>query len=112
MGGFSRQGRPGMSRYRMPNMSMPTPQQMLQSPAAPAKPDEVTDLTLSCRGVNRNSVSPSANTDLAFLLQQDLTNNAAVFKAASLTGDLKVDDGNSNTFTFSLTVKVAHPFKL
>jgi type IV pilus assembly protein PilM len=114
MGGYGRPGRYMGNRYgnRMPNPMMPSPMMpMQQAPTAPAKPDEVTELTLSCRGVNRISVSPSANTDLAFLLQQDLTNNP-VFKAATLSGDLKVDDANSNTFTFSLTVKVAHPFKL
>ena len=84
---------------------------LLTPPTAPVNPGEIADIRLLCRGVNRTSVSPTANTELAFLVQQALTNNP-VFKQATLEGELKVDDGNTNTFTFSLMVKLAHPFKL
>jgi len=96
----------GRGGYGRPNPSM-----AITVPTAPANVGEVADISLLCRGVNRNSLSPTANTDLAFLVKQGLTNNPA-FKEATLVGDLKVDEGNTNTFTFSLLVKLAHPFKL
>jgi type IV pilus assembly protein PilM len=80
------------------------------APAA-AVGGEIADISLVCRGVNRNSISPTANTDLAFLVRQGLTNNP-VFKEANLTGELKLAEGNTNTFTFSLMIKLAHPIKL
>lgn len=78
---------------------------------APANASDISDVSLLCRGVNRNNISPTANTDLAFLVQRSLTNNPA-FKQATLVGDLRVDEGNTNTFTFSLMIKLAHPLKL
>ncbi len=98
----SRGGYGSRSARPMANMAPPT---------AAAAAGEVAELSLLCRGINRNGVSPTANTDLAFLVRQGLTNNPA-FKGADLVGDLRVDEGNTNTFTFSLTVKLAHPLKL
>jgi hypothetical protein len=71
----------------------------------------ISEINLSCRGVNRASVSPNANMDLAFQVQHGLTNNPT-FKQATLQGDLTVDAGNTNTFSFSLLVRLTHPLKL
>lgn len=71
----------------------------------------ISEIALMFRGVNRNNVSPTANADLAFQVQHGLTNNPA-FKSAELQGDLVVDGGNTNTFYFSLNVKLTHPLKL
>jgi type IV pilus assembly protein PilM len=112
-GGGSRRsgtGRAG-SRYGNRNVGRPMPAMPMAAPTTAAAVGEVADISLVCRGVNRNSLSPTANTDLAFLVKQGLTNNPA-FKDASLVGDLKVDDGNTNTFTFSLLIRLTHPFKL
>jgi hypothetical protein len=68
-------------------------------------------MTLLCRGVNRNTVAPNANMDLAILVKQNLTNNPA-FKQADVAGDVTVDANNTNTFTFSLTLTLTHPIKL
>jgi hypothetical protein len=78
--------------------------------AAPST-DSITEISLQCRGVNRNSVSENANRDLMYLVQKSMTNNP-VFKKADLSGELTVDPANSNTFTFTLTVNLAHPLKL
>lgn len=87
------------------------PSMALVMPTPGANAGEIADISLLCRGVNRSSLSPTANTDLAFLVKQGLTNNPA-FKEANLVGDLRVDDSNTNTFTFSLMIKLAHPLKL
>jgi len=92
-------------------------------PAAPVAPaatgpavaaggiNDIVDIQLWCRGINRNNVSPTANQDLAYLVRQKATNNPS-FRDASLVGENKVDDSNTNTFTFLMTVRLAHPFKL
>jgi type IV pilus assembly protein PilM len=103
-GGMSRGGRANSRTGARPAPVLPT------SPTGPVA-GQIDDINLTCRGVNRNSVSPTANTELAFLVQQALTNNPT-FKQASLQGELKVDESNTNTFTFTLLVKLAHPFKL
>jgi type IV pilus assembly protein PilM len=71
----------------------------------------ISEINLTCRGVNRSSVSPTANMDLAFQVQHGLTNNPT-FKQATLQDNLTVDQGNTNTFTFMLLVKLSHPLKL
>ena len=71
----------------------------------------ISQLNLSFRGVNRNNVSPTANSDLAYQLQRVMTNNPA-FKSADFQGDLAVDLGNTNTFTFMFLVTLTHPLKL
>jgi type IV pilus assembly protein PilM len=88
------------------------------APVAPAAPtgdvggvNDISEISLVCRGINRGSLSPTANADLAFLVKQGLTNNPA-FRDASLVGDLRVDESNTNMFTFSVTLKLTHPFKL
>jgi hypothetical protein len=114
-GGYGGAGYGGMGGYRRSRYGnyggmRAQPSQTLAAPVQNTT-GEITDISLLCRGVNRNNVSPNANTDLAFLLKQGLTNNPA-FKQADLSGDITVDPANSNNFTFSLTVKLTHPIKL
>jgi type IV pilus assembly protein PilM len=71
----------------------------------------ISQINLSFRGVNRNNVSPNANSDLAYQLQRVMTNNPA-FKSADFQSDLTVDMGNTNTFTFMFLVTLTHPLKL
>jgi hypothetical protein len=81
-------------------------------PAVPAGGiNDIVDIQLFCRGINRNNLSPTANQDLAYMVRQKATNNPS-FREASLIGDLRVDDSNTNTFTFQMQVKLAHPIKL
>ncbi|HUD45795.1 MAG TPA: type IV pilus assembly protein PilM [Candidatus Baltobacteraceae bacterium] len=112
-GGGGRSGRPGYrGRYgnRAGAAARPMPSTTMTTPSGPTV-GEITDINLLCRGINRTTVSPTANTDLAFLVQQGLTNNPA-FKSANLVGNLQVDDSNTNTFTFSLLLKLTQPIKL
>jgi hypothetical protein len=116
-GGGGGGGGDGMSRYRSMGRRYPGMANRYQQPSQVAAPvvatsgDEITDMTLQCRGVNRNLVAPTANMDLAILVKQNLTNNPA-FKQADVSGDVRVDESNTNTFTFSLTLKLTHPIKL
>jgi hypothetical protein len=71
----------------------------------------ISQVNLSFRGVNRNNISPNANSDLAYQVQHVMTNSPA-FKAATFQGDLTVDMGNTNTFTFMFLVTLTHPLKL
>jgi hypothetical protein len=79
-------------------------------PAADA--NDISAVSLTCRAVTRQNVSPSANSDLAYTLQREMT-NSTFFKDAKFEAEtLTVDGSNTNTFTFSLTVTLAKPFKL
>jgi type IV pilus assembly protein PilM len=107
-GGMSRFGRGMGRRYGMMNRYQPA---QVAAPVVAPTGDQISDMTLLCRGVNRNTVAPNANMDLAILVKQNLTNNPA-FKQADVAGDVTVDANNTNTFTFSLTLTLTHPIKL
>ena len=62
-------------------------------------------------GVNRLALSPTANSDLAYAVLQNETNSPYFTDKSALNDDLGPDEG-SNTFHFSLTLQLKHPFKL
>lgn len=74
--------------------------------------DTISNISLTCRLVDRSKVSASANQDMAFAVQGGL-NGSAYFTDAKL-GDmgLEADPSDTNTMTFRLTVGLKHPFKL
>jgi type IV pilus assembly protein PilM len=72
---------------------------------------EISTIFLTCRGVNRSDLSPSANSDLAYAVLQSVTNSTDFFTDRSTLGNNILVE-NSNTFSFSLTVQLKHPFKL
>jgi type IV pilus assembly protein PilM len=88
-----------------------------QRPTAPtpggvvAGASDISVIHLMCRAVSRQSTSPTANSDLAYALRQQMT-NSSFFALASLEGELAVDGSNTNTFTFTLTVTLKKPFPL
>jgi hypothetical protein len=99
-------GRPGMGGGRPP----------LQASAAqlaptPALGNVISTISLLCRGVNRTDLSPSANSDLAYAVLQNVTNSAYFTVRSSLGANIVTDPG-SNTFSFYLTVELKHPFNL
>jgi len=106
----SRMNRAGASQRgaggRQANRPAPTP----GAPVADA--DSISAVSLTCRAVTRQNVSPTANSDLAYLMQREMT-NSTFFKDAKFDAEtLTVDGSNTNTFTFSLTVTLTKPFKL
>jgi hypothetical protein len=88
----------------------------LQAPASPAAPtpaqgNVISSISLLCRGVSRLDLSPSANSDLAYAVLQNVTNSAYFTDKSALGQNISVDPG-SNTFSFYLTVQLKEPFKL
>jgi type IV pilus assembly protein PilM len=96
----------------------------LQNPAAaanvnpgdagtpPATPNQVTTVTLVCRAVNLSAVDPSANSEIAFAVENQLK-NCPIFdpKTTQLAGQTSPEDA-SGTFTFGVTVGLLNPLKL
>jgi hypothetical protein len=113
MGGFGageERGRPRFGRSGMGGG------RSLQAPASPAAPtpaqgNVISSISLLCRGVSRLDLSPSANSDLAYAVLQNVTNSAYFTDKSALGQNISVDPG-SNTFSFYLTVELKHPFKL
>jgi type IV pilus assembly protein PilM len=106
--GSGRMGnRPGGYGFRGSNPSRPPPTALSQVVGA----NEISKIALSMKAVSRQSVSPTANSDLAFVIKQLMT-NCPTFKDAALRNDIIIDSGNTNTFTFTLDVTLMKPFKL
>jgi type IV pilus assembly protein PilM len=79
--------------------------------ASPALGNVISTISLLCRGVNRTALSPSANFNLAYAVLQNLTNSPYFTDKCALGDDIKTDEG-SNTFSFSVTLQLKHPFNL
>ena len=72
---------------------------------------------MTCRGVNLNNFSPTANTELAFTLERELKASTNYFvsgtnETTQLTGKMVDDVNATNTFTFEVTLKLKRPIKL
>jgi type IV pilus assembly protein PilM len=79
---------------------------------APAGGNDITTLSLVCRGINRQALSPSANSDLAYYVLHNVT-NSPYFTTNSAFGPAGLQsDANATTFTFPLVVELRQPFKL
>jgi type IV pilus assembly protein PilM len=98
---------PNFGRTRSPNRGA------VQSPAATLEqPDQAGAITLVCRAVSLSSVDPSANSDIAYALQNEL--QASPYfdpKTTQLSGEIKADDA-SGTFTFGISVVLKKPLNL
>jgi type IV pilus assembly protein PilM len=82
------------------------------NPAANGAPDRNRSITLICRAVNLTSIDPSANSEIAYAVENQLK-SCPVFdpKATQLSGQIMPDDSNG-TFTFGITVALQNPLKL
>lgn len=79
-----------------------------QSAVVPAE----NTIKLLCRAVSLSSISPSANTDIAFAFENELRNSALFDpKETQLAGQIDADEA-SGTFTFGVTVVLKKPLKL
>ncbi len=68
-------------------------------------------IAITCRAVNLVNVSPSANTDVAFALENELKASALFDpKETKLSPKIDADDA-SGTFTFGVTVVLKNPLK-
>ena len=81
---------------------------------AAASTNEISVITIKCRGLNLKKFSPTANDDLAFAVQNALLHSPLVdTNETKLSGPIEqVDETNSVTFSFGLTLKLKHPMKL
>jgi len=88
-------------------------------PAAPAagangtvQPAEGSVISLVCRSVDLTAVDPSANSEIAYAVENQLKSSTNYFKpeGTALTGQITPDA--NGTFTFGVTVTLLNPLKL
>jgi type IV pilus assembly protein PilM len=83
-----------------------------QDPNAPADQSGSSTnnvITLFCRAVNLTSLDPSANSEIAYAVENEIKNSPLVDpKATQLTGQITPDDSNG-TFTFTVNVMMLNP---
>jgi len=79
--------------------------------AAPGAENEINTINIICRGINLEKISPTADKDLAYALEEEIK-KSPVFTDGTALGDMKVDPVSPLTFTFNLTLKLKRPFKL
>ena len=74
--------------------------------------NEISAITLTCRGVSLTAVSASANTDIAFTLLNEIKASPLFDPAETqFLGNISGDEP-PGTFTFGVTVKLKQPLKL
>lgn len=92
------------------------PDASAETPAAPSKPNtnEISTVNLTCRAIDWQRLSPTANTEIMQALQQALRSNPLFLSGTNgtvLTGNMQPDQ-NTNTFRFEVKLKLATPIKL
>jgi type IV pilus assembly protein PilM len=71
-----------------------------------------TPIMLLCRAVNLSNVDPSANSEIAYAVENQLKNSPLFDpKTTQLVGNITPDDSNG-TFTFGVTISLINPLKL
>jgi type IV pilus assembly protein PilM len=128
-GGGGGGGSDPMSRYRMQMMmfqrmmhgagggmpamggmaAMPTPRASTAK-VPTGSSNVISQIKVLVRGVDRSKIAPNANANLAYALQQALT-NSPVFGGPITLGDMR-SDIEPNTFSFDMTIPLKNPFKL
>jgi type IV pilus assembly protein PilM len=96
-------------RYRE-TFAPPPPTQTGETPAG----NEIAMIRIVCRGINLDRVSPTANKEMAYTLEEEIK-KSKIFAEGTTLGDIKIDAAtplSALTFTFDLTVKLKRPFKL
>ncbi len=110
MGGFMPGGGPPGYPAAVPPEAVPGAAATDASGAAAPVPGSV--ITILCRAVNLSSIDPSANTEIAYEVENQLK-AVPIFdpKSTQLTGQITPDDA-TGTFTFGVTVTLLNPLKL
>ncbi len=81
-----------------------------QPVAAPASENEMTLISVICRGVDLERFSPSGNSDLAYALRAELANSPWFDGEGTTLEPIKKEE-NALTFSFGMTIKLKRPFK-
>jgi type IV pilus assembly protein PilM len=94
---------------RMPGMPASAPATDANGAAQPA---DGSVISLVCRAVDLTSVDPSANSEIAYAVENELKSSTNYFKpeGTALTGQITPDA--NGTFTFGVTVTLLNPLKL
>jgi hypothetical protein len=91
----------------------PPPPRTPQAGTLPgASPNQNSTITLICRAVNLSKVDPSANSEIAYAVENELKTSPFFDpKATQLTGQITPDEANG-TFTFGIIVALQNPLNL
>jgi type IV pilus assembly protein PilM len=94
----------------MPGMPAAAP---TSNASGAAQPADGSVISLVCRAVNLTSVDPSANSEIAYAVENELKSSTNYFKpeGTQLTGQITPDDAGV-TFSFGVTVTLQNPLKL
>ena len=97
---------PGGSDNAVPSPEPPP------APGVPGTSGSINTITLTCRAVNLSNVDPSANSEIAFAVWDEIK-KCPIFdpKATQLSGQISPVEAN-DTFTFGLTVVLQNPLQL
>ena len=86
---------------------------LFRSPApGQAAPGEIGSCLLVFRAVSLTSISPSANTDIAFAVLNELKASPMFDAEKTVFAGNITPDEPPGTFTFTITVKLKRPLKL
>jgi type IV pilus assembly protein PilM len=101
----------------LPMGSLPTPSPSATMPARnpQASTNQIDTITMVCRGVDLTSISPSANTEIEFALQDELVKSPLFDSNPTNTGLAGGDtstDPTTGTFSFGVKVKLKRPIKV
>lgn len=81
--------------------------------ALPMGPAEISQLNLSCRARNLINVSPTANTEFVFAVEDALKKSDLFDPAGTvLTNRIQQVDGNAVSFTFDVILQLRKPIRL
>jgi len=113
MPGMMPGGIPGEGR-RMPGEMPPGMPPVEGAPPVQPQPGQEANtniVTFVCRAINLTSVDPSANSEIAYAVENEIKNSPLVDpKSTTLVGNIVPDDSNG-TFTFTLNVAPLNPLK-
>jgi type IV pilus assembly protein PilM len=70
----------------------------------------ISNIDITCKGVDRRMILPSANSDLAYAVRQGLKQSES-FSDAKITSQMQ-EGKETNLFSFTMTVSLKHPLKL
>ncbi len=83
-----------------------------QPAAAAVEPGAISLITMVCRGVDLEKVSPSANADLAYALKAEMEASPFLVKEELKLEPIKKEEGTTNTFSFGVSAKLKKPLTL
>jgi hypothetical protein len=89
------------------------PPDAIPAPAAPSasgNPNEIAVISMVCRGVDLEQISPAANSDLAYAVKAEVAASPFFVPDAIELEPIKKEE-NSPTFTFGMVVKLKRPLK-